>query len=286
MANTDPQPWTWPEERWRSEIAKVRAGKSLRPRKWKGGRCAVALTFDCAFEARALVNGADVLAQSDGHYGVRAALPRILRVLKTYGLQATFFMPAVSALLHAETAKGLVSGGHEIGLSSWMEEPASSLTIEAERELLSGAREKIEAAAGLKPTGYRAGAGGFTPQTLTILRELGIAYDSSLAADDDPYELLQAAEPTGIVEMPIGLNDAAFFEGSGGTSPEEVFDIFRRELEVTSSEGGLLVLRLHPEIVGRRSRIWILEEFIKVARTLPNTWITTLADIAASVRGR
>ncbi len=38
------------------------------------------------------------------------------------------------------------------------------------------------------------------------------------------------------------------------TPPADVLDIFRRELEVTSAEGGLLVLRLHPGIVGRRSQ--------------------------------
>ena len=37
------EPWQWPEERWRSIVEKVRAGRSLKPAQWPGGaRVAVA----------------------------------------------------------------------------------------------------------------------------------------------------------------------------------------------------------------------------------------------------
>ena len=286
MAENASQPWTWPEERWRGEIEKVRAGRNLKPKKWKGGRCAIALTFDCDLEARALAGGGGAEALAAGQYGVRAGLPRIQRLLKSHGVHGTFFLPAVSALLHAETARSLIAAGHEIGLTSWMSEPAATLPAETQQELLTGARTTLETATGQKPTGFRAARGQFSAATLPVLRDLGIIYDSSFAGDDDPYELTGNGEPTGLVELPYGLDDSVYFDGSSGTSPEEVFDIFRRELEIASVEGGLLVLRLHPEIVGRRSRLWIIDEFIKVARTLPGTWITTLADIAGNIRGR
>ena len=39
--------WQWPEEKWRKIVNKIRAGRSLKPKTWKGGaRCAVALSFD------------------------------------------------------------------------------------------------------------------------------------------------------------------------------------------------------------------------------------------------
>ncbi|WP_084773172.1 hypothetical protein [Nonomuraea candida] len=41
------QPWQWDEQTWRGHVARVRAGRSLRPLTWPGGaRVAVALSFD------------------------------------------------------------------------------------------------------------------------------------------------------------------------------------------------------------------------------------------------
>ncbi|MFB6453410.1 hypothetical protein [Bradyrhizobium tunisiense] len=43
----------------------------------------------------------------------------------------------------------------------------------------------------------------FSPNTLAIMREMELLYDSSLMADDDPYDLMQDGQPTGIVELPV-----------------------------------------------------------------------------------
>ncbi len=56
MKPDDPQepslePWQWEEARWRRAVSHVRAGRSLRPARWKdGARCAVALSFDSDHE--------------------------------------------------------------------------------------------------------------------------------------------------------------------------------------------------------------------------------------------
>jgi hypothetical protein len=40
------QPWEWPEAHWRRLVDQVRAGRALRPAKWKNSaRCAVAFSF-------------------------------------------------------------------------------------------------------------------------------------------------------------------------------------------------------------------------------------------------
>ena len=53
-----PQPWQWPEATWRGIVHKVRAGRSLKPRQWKGGaRVAVALSFDSDHESITLREG-------------------------------------------------------------------------------------------------------------------------------------------------------------------------------------------------------------------------------------
>ena len=47
---------------------------------------------------------------AQGEYGARVAVPKILRMLAEHGVPASFFMPAVSALLHPGRGRGLRRG--------------------------------------------------------------------------------------------------------------------------------------------------------------------------------
>src|SRR4051812_50155402 len=110
--------WQWPEERWRGIVNRVRAGRPLRPESWPGGaRCAVALSFDSDHETNELREGGESIGRlSQGQYGNRQGVPRILRILSQYGVKASFYVPAVTGLLFPEKQKGGVAGGAGDGI--------------------------------------------------------------------------------------------------------------------------------------------------------------------------
>jgi peptidoglycan/xylan/chitin deacetylase (PgdA/CDA1 family) len=284
-------PWTWPEPTWRGIVDHVRAGRSLKPSSWPGGAtCAVALSFDSDHETIELRNGGASFSRiSQGQYGARAGIPRILATLERHGVPATFFMPAVSAMLNPSEVKAVADAGHEIGLHSWIHEFNSRLDHETERNLALRARDVLERLSGRRPVGMRTASWDFSPWTLAIIREMELLYDSSLMADDEPYELLDRGEPTGIVELPVEWirDDAVYFNMDRGASlrpyggPEMVFDIFRRELDVAFDEGGMFLLTMHPHHIGHRSRIWILDAIIAAAKAKGSVWFATHAEVAA-----
>lgn len=284
------EPWQWPETTWRKIVAHVRAGRSLAPKTWRGGaRCAVAVSFDSDHETNELRNGGGSFGKlSQGQYGGRRGSPRILDVLAKHGVKGTFFMPAVAALLHPDEPRQVVEAGHEIAIHSWIHELNAKLGYEAELDLALRARDTLEKLSGQRPVGMRTASWDFSPWTLQIVREMGLLYDSSLMADDEPYELLEHGEPTGVVELPVEWirDDAVYFNMDRFmglrpyTSPDVVFDIFRRELEVAYAEGGLFLLTMHPHVTGHRSRIWILDEILALAKAKPDIWVATHAEIA------
>jgi peptidoglycan/xylan/chitin deacetylase (PgdA/CDA1 family) len=284
-------PWTWPEPTWREAVNHVRAGRSLKPQAWKNNAvCAVALSFDSDHETFELRNGAKSYGRlSQGQYGPRAGIPRILKLLDNHGVPATFFIPAVSALLNPDEVRRVADTGHEIGIHSWIHESNSQLDHETERDLALRARDELERLSGQAPCGMRTASWDFSPWTLKIIREMGLLYDSSLMADDEPYELLDGGEPTGVVELPVEWirDDAVYFNMDRTKSlrpyggPEMVFGIFKRELEAAFEEGGLFQLTLHPHHIGHRSRIWILDEIIRAAKAKGNVWFATHAEIAS-----
>ena len=75
-----------------------------------------------------------------------------------------------------------------------------------ERELLTRSKAYIEEALGEPVVGFRTRWAALTPHTIPIVKELGYLYDSSMSADDAPYELIVAGEPAGMLEPPINVN--------------------------------------------------------------------------------
>ena len=282
--------WQWPDEHWRTIVNKVRAGRSLKPDVWKdGARCAVALSFDSDHETQTLRWGHSSPGRlSAGQYGARVGVPRILKVLRTYGIQATFFVPAVVAKLHPDEQKTVIAEGHEIGIHSWIHELNSQLPPDAERDLQMRACDVLEEISGQRPVGIRTPSWDFSAHTLAISREMGLLYDSSLMADNDPYELLEDGEPTGLVELPVEWirDDAPYLAmdrfGSARpyTPPSGVLEVFKREFDGAYREGGLFLLTMHPHVIGHHSRIQILEELIQHIRSHPGVWFASHAEVA------
>jgi len=287
---SDEQAWQWEEPRWRAIVDKVRAGRSLKPAVWpNGARVAVALSFDSDHESSTLRWGDSSPGRlSQGQYGARVAIPRIRKLLARHDIRASFFVPAVVAELHPDEQRALVDEGHEIGIHGWIHELNSELPPADERALQMRAADVLERITGVRPVGIRTPSWDFSAHTLAISREMGLLYDSSLMADDDPYEILEEGEPTGMVELPVEWirDDAVYFNMDRFsalrpyTPPSAVLDVFKAEFDGAYEESGLFLLTMHPHIIGHRSRIRLLDELIRYIRSQDGVWFATHAEVA------
>ncbi|HVK92077.1 MAG TPA: polysaccharide deacetylase family protein, partial [Mycoplana sp.] len=93
---------------------RARAGRSLRPASWPGGaKCAVALSFDSDHDTFELRDGGKSIGRmSQGQYGNRRGIPRILALLERHGVKASFFVPAVVAQLYPDEQRRVIDAGH------------------------------------------------------------------------------------------------------------------------------------------------------------------------------
>ncbi len=293
-AERAPEPgWTWSMERIVATVDSVRAGRSLQPTTWPdGARVAVLLSFDVDNETIALRFGQPTVGDlSQGEYGARVGLPRVVDVLDRYRVPATFFIPSVSLRLNPQMADVIKrSGRHEFAAHGWVHEMNSSLDSATERALVVRAVEELTALTGERPVGYRAPSWNFSPNTLRIIRDLGFRYESSLMADDRPYELLASGQPTGIVELPVEwiLDDAPLLNPRGDrySTPREVLQVYIDEFDVAYRERTMFLLTMHPHYIGHRSRILILERLIEHIRSKPGVWFATHREAAEYVRAQ
>lgn len=289
MTDKDLQPWQWPEAHWRRILNQARAGRALKPQGWPdGARCAFALSFDSDHETNELRDGGKSIGRlSWGQYGARVGVPRIAALLARHDVRASFYVPAVTALVHPDEQRALVDAGHEIGIHGWIHELNSGLSYEDELDLMLRSSDALTEITGKRPVGLRTPSWDFSPSTLRIQKEMGLLYDSSLMADEDCYELLLDGEPSGVIELPVEWvrDDAVYFMMNRFqaqrpyTPPTDVFDIFRREFDAAYDEGGIFQLTCHPHIIGYRSRIWILDELIRHAKARGPVWFATHEEV-------
>jgi len=293
-----PPVWQWDFPAIKATVDKIRAGRDLTPKKWPmNGRVAVALSFD--FDAETLFLRAGQLSpqpESRGEYGARTAMPRILQLLEKQHIPASFFIPVVSAELHPEQVDAILKSPlkHEIGVHGWVHEVLSSLQGNEERDLTKRSFDYWTNRLGHKPTGIRCPSWDFTKDTLPLIQEFGFAYDSSLMADDRPYEIVAEGKPTGIVELPVEwiLDDFAYYSYDRPTfayyrmSDNDVFEVYKGEFDKAYEEGTLFLLTMHPQITGHRSRIAVLERLITYMKSKPGVWFATHDQVAQAAKAQ
>lgn len=279
-------------EELRRAAAEVRAGRVLTPKAWpNGAKVAVCISFDIDNESPLLARDVRPLPtpMSETEYGAKEGLPRILALLDREKLPASFYLPAVSAVLAPEMVPAIMkSGRHEIALHGWIHESLPTLNDGAEEErLLNQAIDYLTKATGKRPVGSRAGAWALSHYSVAIVKRAKLLYDSSMMSMDQPYELTADGENTGIVELPVSWieDDAPYFGRTGALpSPELIFNVYRDEFDLAYREGTMLMLTMHPHVSGHRSRIAHLEKLITYMKSKPGVWFATAEQIATYVK--
>ena len=279
------------EDEIRRAVGNARVGKKLTPKVWpNGARVAVCLTFDVDNELLQRRNPLPV-PLSVGEYGATTALPRILDLLDRHQVPATFFIPAMTLMLHPEIAPAILQRHrHEIGVHGWVHEFWPDIADAAEEQrLLTRSIDYLTKAVGKRPVGVRAPGSGFSPHTFDLIRSAGFLYDSSLLAADEPYEIVSAGRPSGVIELPISEigNDYPYYgETANGSmpSPDAVFQIFKAEFDLAFEERTMFILTQHPHVTGRRSRIVQLDRLIEYMRSKPGVWFATMEQVANYVK--
>lgn len=263
----------------------------------------VCLTFD--FDALSVWFSYDQTSPNmlqRGEYGARVGVPRLLALLKQHQLAATFFIPGHTVESFPEETRAIRDAGHEIAHHSYAHVAPSEQSAAEERRDMERALAALHAI-GVTPAGYRA-PGDHSPRTLELLEEYGFLYDSSYKGDDyRPYrprigdrvtrdEPLVRGRPARLWELPTSyeFDDWAYFQfnfspyRNGTSSPGKVLEIWRGELDWmdTHVDGGVLTALMHPQVIGRGSRVGMLEQFIEhgLARGVR---FSTMVDVAGSL---
>lgn len=256
----------------------------------------VMLTFDLDAEtmwtARDPINRERPIVLSQGAYGWKVGTPRILELLDRYDIHATFCIPGEVIEARWGLCEEILERGHEIAHHSWSHAWIVGLTPDEEREEMEKGIDIIERLTGSAPRGWRSPAAEFSPITMPLLLEKGFGWSSNFFDDDSPYLHVVDGVVTDLVEFPFAwvLDDAPFFQYSitlpGRTlqPPSAAMESWIAEFDTLYWENRAFTLAMHPQIIGRGSRIVALEGLIEHILGHDDVWFATCGDVAEAVR--
>lgn len=251
---------------------------------------ALCLSFDIDAETlwltRNPINYHHPVHVSRGRYSVKQGIPRILRLLESEGVKATFFTPAYTAELHPDVIRDIDAQGHEIAYHGYLHEAYDD--YEKENALMEKCEKIYQGIIGKRPMGDRSPDGLLYDFHLKLWLERGYIYSSNWRDTDRPFIHQLDGKSIPIVELPKdSINDDTSYDMYTIQHPEhyylksgrEMVQIWKEELDGLLEEGGYMNFVMHPQFIGHPGYIHALRSFIRYAKD-HGVWIATDEQVA------
>ena len=150
----------------------------------------------------------------------------------------------------------------------------------------------IEKVTGKKPVGNRSAGDELSPNTLELLWEAGLLYDSSLRGHDIPYRIPKpgSSKDSGLVIVPSyyemdDFHSFADYPGIQGyeariQSPQTAYEIWTTAFDGYYKYGLCYTTMFHPQIIGKPGYIILLDRLLSYLNRFPRVWYATAAQVA------
>jgi peptidoglycan/xylan/chitin deacetylase (PgdA/CDA1 family) len=217
------------------------------------------------FEPRGAIQHSEY---SRREYGNRIGIFRLMDVMDRVGVRATAAMDVHTAahspyLVHACTSRGWEIMAHGLVGNQLI---TSEMSEDQERTYIRETLERMTVLTGASPVGWLGAEFGESQRTPGLLAEAGVRYVCDWPNDEQPYAMTVPKGSLVSVPMLLDLDDLYAIE-QRHVSTSRWAQCVEEAAEVMSLDGAdnarLLVLSLHPWIMGQPHRIKMFEELLR-----------------------
>jgi allantoinase len=210
-------------------------------------------------------------------YGHRVGIFRVFEVLEKYRIPATVAMDALTAEHYPELVRHCQRRGceiiaHGISVSRMI---TSRMTEQEERQYIHTAIEALARATGTAPAGWFGPEYGESARTPQLLAQAGMRYVCDWTNDEQPYRMKTAQGELFALPIMLELDDVhALWDRRVPIDRYEqlLCESFNTLYRDGAQNGRLLVLHLHPWLIGQPFRIGFLDAALGVMMQRQGVW--------------
>jgi peptidoglycan/xylan/chitin deacetylase (PgdA/CDA1 family) len=221
-------------------------------------------------------------------YGNRVGIFRVLDVLDRLGIPGTAAVDALLAEARPTVVEECVARSFAFaGRGESASRMVTELTSEDdERAAVERCLNTVANLTGARPTGWFSTGYGESTRTLGLLADAGIRYVCDWPNDEQPYPI--GTPPRRLVSLPtaVDLDDEVALRLRSipvDRWAKMVTDAATRLLADGRESARLLVLPLHPYVVGQPFRIRYLERALATLAGAEGVWLATADAVLASL---
>ena len=182
-----------------------------------------------------------------------------------------------------ELAREIVARGHEAAGHGPRWSSQYAMSREEEMQFLIAARDMIEAVTGQRPVGYNCNWLRRSPNTLSLLQELGYVYHIDDLSRDEPF--IEQVNGKDFVVVPYTLrnNDILLIEGRN-YSPSKFIKQIKMDFDQLYDEAAhrrrMMSVSAHDRISGSPQMVQAWDEFLRYAKGQPGVAFLRKDEIA------
>ena len=216
---------------------------------------------------------------TQGGYGPRKGVYRILDILDQYNVKGTFCIVGLTAERYPEAVEEIINRGHEVACHGYTHRGYNALEPEAEMEAITKCRELLEDYTGKRIVGHRTPRWRPSDRTHKYLSEQGFKWNSDYMGSEECFYNKVDGVESKLLEIPVAYNldDWTFYYDWGATAAETM-DVWRIEFDARYKDRSLFCLTNHPQVTGRPSRLLCLKGIIEYAQTFPDVEFMKATD--------
>jgi peptidoglycan/xylan/chitin deacetylase (PgdA/CDA1 family) len=211
----------------------------------------------------------DAAANTWFAYGYREGIPRMLDLWDRHGVKVTSHMIGEAVRRHPDLAKEIVARGHEASGHGPRWTSQYAMSREEERTFLRDGQQMVEGVTGQLPIGYNCNWLRRSPNTLSLLVELGYVYHIDDVSRDEPF--IEKVDGKDFVVVPYTLrnNDILLIEGRN-YSPSMFLEQIKLDFDCLYAEAErrrrMMSVSAHDRISGTPQMVQVWDAFLRYVK--------------------
>jgi len=211
-------------------------------------------------------------------YGGRVGVWRLIRMLDSLQIRATFFTNARCAEEYPDAVKGIAKSGHDIGGHAYVQDQLLAyLSLDEQEKTIRKSVDLLQSCSGKKVTGWGSPVVAFTPETAGFLAKAGLKWTCDVTYADLPIRI---RTPHGVI---AGVPTTDFSDNRiMRASPRDLFDAYKGTFDYLSENEpmSLMVMVVHCQFGGRPLMTAVVREILRYVAKSPDVWFARHEELA------